>query len=320
MTMNKDIYAKLAEQRFDSKVKLFDSWGIAVETAELEALESTIYETITTPTEALNFVPVDQGYNPTVESISYKESTRTGVAKTMDSDSDDRPTVGTYVKKLSASVHEGGAAYTYSVDSGDRAKLTGFNEVAEDARACALAIAEWHDKVCLNGNGISGITGFANNASVAEATDATQTWTLGTTTGDAMFQDVAYLINRIVEDSKGAHKANSLVLPINVWNALAITRFDTTSSFTALEKLRANFPQVKIDQWSALATAGTSSASRMIAYEKSPRNMVYRATVLYDEDLPFRRNFKFEVAARGRAAGVTFRYPLAAKYQDITIA
>lgn len=320
MTTNKDIYAKLAEQRFDAKVRLFDSWGIAVETAELEALEGSIYETIMEPTDALRFVPVDTGYNPTVESISYKESTRTGVAKTIGSDSDDRPTVGTYVKKLSASVHEGGASYTYSVDSADRAKLTGFNEVAEDARACAMAIAEWHDKVALNGNGISGITGFANNASVAEAVDTTQAWTLGSTTGAAMFQDIAFCINKIAEDSKGAHKATNVALPINVWNGLAITRFDTTSSFTVLEKLRANYPGVAFDQWAALATAGTTAAARVIAYEKSPRNMVYRATVLYDEDLPFRRNFKFEVAARGRSAGVTFRYPLAAKYQDITVA
>ena len=318
--ITKKVYAENAQRRIDAKVKLFDSFGIAVERGELEQIEETLYHTIIEPSPALNFVPVDASYNPAVEVVSYKQATRTGIAKTVHGDGDDRPVVSNYVRKVTQDVHEGGAAYTYHVDSADRRALSGFDEVMEDAKAAALAIAEWHDAVCFNGNAIDGVTGFANNASVTEAVDTTQTWTLGTTSGADIFQDIAFLINKVLEDSKGAHKASHVLMPINVWNGLSITRFDTNSPFTVFEKLRANYPQIAFEMWPDLATAGTSSASRVIAYEKKPSNLVYKAPVLFDEDLPYRRNFKFEVAVRGRAAGVLIRNPLAVKYQDITVA
>ena len=319
--MNKEtelLYAKLAEKRLDAKKQKLDAAGIVFAEGQLEAVEQTLYQTIFAPRDSFSNIPVSTEYNPEATSITYETATRTGVANTMHKDGDDRARADVSLARDSAVVFEGGASYDYTVGNADVAALTGFDLAKERANAAGLMIAEWHDKVALNGHDLPGVTGFANDANVATA-QAAQTWTSGTTTGGKMFQDVATAINRIAEASDGAHKCNRVAMPIGVWSALAVTRFDTTSSFTVLEKLRANYPMVEFVQWSALKDEGAGSDGRIIAYERSASNMLYRATVVYDEDLPVRGNFKFNVACRGRAAGTVIRYPLAVKFQDVTL-
>lgn len=318
MNNAKDLYAKIAERRLDEKKQKLDAAGIVFNTSELEAVEQTIYETIFTPRDSFRHIPISSEYNPSTESITYEVATRTGIANTIHKDADDRARADVSLARFSAVVREGGAAYDYTVDNSNVALLTGFDLASERAKAAAMMIAEWHDKVALSGHDL-GVTGFANNTDVAVA-KAKQTWTAGSTTGATMFTDVAGALNKIPEGSDGAHRATNCALSIGVWNALAITRFDATNGDTVLEKLRQNFPMVEFTQWAALKDkAAAGGDHRIIAYEKNPQNMVYRATVIYDEDLPVRGNFKFNVACRGRAAGVTVRYPLAVKYQDLAL-
>lgn len=314
-----ELYAKLAEQRLDSKRQLLDAAGIVFATNEMEEVERSIYETIFTPRDSFRHIPVSTEYNPAARSITYEVAERTGVANTMSRNADDRNRADVFLARHSVTVEEGGASYDYTVDNQNVRELTNFDLASERAKAAALMVAEWHDNVALNGYDIaSGATGFANNADIATA-KATQTWTSGTTTGDTMYVDIAGAINKIAEGSDGAHNGNSCALPITVWNVLAITPFNASSDLTVLGKLRMEFPEVTFTKWAKLKDQGAGSTNRVIAYEKNPTNMVYRATVIYDEDLPVRGNFKFKVDARGRSAGVTVRYPLAAKYQDITL-
>jgi hypothetical protein len=80
----------------------------------------------------------------------------------------------------------------------------------------------------------------------------------------------------------------------------------------------ANSPHIKkIETTHYLATAGVSSAPRVMAYKRHPDVVRYGANELFAEEAQQAKGLEIETPCHGRTSGTQFRRPLAAAYMDV---
>ena len=326
----KELYIKQAQKRIDSKARELTQAGfrqdtIAFAVGQLENLEETIFETIfSNPMDAFQFVPMKPRFEPGWNSYSYRMHEKLGNARVINSDADDRPTVDTTMTKTEAPIIEFGAAYAYSVADGEAARILDYDQVEAKARACAEAIARAHNEFALvGGTGVDGgadlgITGFYNNAAVNSATLTDSNWT--TVTAADAYATVNDVIELVLTQTSGKHRANTVLLSLFLHNLLSRTPHTTASDLTVLEALRRNNPGVSFNLAVSAAGQGGTNIDRIVAYEKDPSRVEYVSSIVYDEAAPDKKGFKYTVEARGKAAGTVVRYPLSMAYGDVTVA
>ncbi len=328
-SMNKatrELYAKLAEKRLDSKIaqmKREDSNGVTFNVGQLEELETTIYETLFQPLQTLSMIPVSTEYAPGLDTISYRFSTKTGEAETITRSDQVRPDVDESLEKFPQAVVEGGAAYSYDIVNLETSAIIDYDHVSAKARASAEAVARWHDRRALLGeDGI--FTGWANsgtdnggNVPVNPLTNPD--WS--TADADQIYSQLAAFLNGIEDAMDGNFQANACQMPIPYFNKLITTRIDSVSGDTILDILKRNFPGVNFVKFAALKGVANTSATtvnRVIAAAINPSVVEYRATVVYDEAAPDKKGYRWNVESRGRSGGTVIRYPLAMAYTDLT--
>lgn len=328
-SMNKatrELYAKLAEKRLDSKVaqlKREDSNGITFNLGQLEELETTIYETLFQPLQTLSMIPVSTEYAPGLDTISYRFSTKTGEAETITRSDQVRPDVDESLEKFPQSVIEGGAAYSYDITNLETSAVIDYDHVSAKARASAEAVARWHDRRALVGE--AGIfsgwanSGTDNSGNVPVAPLANPDWSTATAT--QIYEQFAAYLNGVEDAMDGNFAANACQMPIPYFNKLITTRIDSVSGDTIMDVLKRNFPAVSFVKFAALkgvANTPSTTVNRVIAASISPTVVEYRATVVYDEAAPDKKGYRWNVETRGRSGGTVIRYPLAVRYTDLT--
>ena len=311
-----------AEARIDAKIKNLVNDGmrqdaIVFTRPELEGLETVIYETLFAPRDTLSNIPVSNMFAPGHTSVSYDMSTATGIAKTMTGGSTIRPSIDEFLETFSQNVYEGGASYQYDITDIERGQLINYDHVAAKVRNAVKAIGQWHEKVAFDGFD-TGLTGFANNATVvaAEPTLADADWT--TVTAEDMYTTVTQILNAVRLQSSGVHEPTHLAMSIALMNDLSTTRIDTTSGDTVLVALRRTYPGVNFFTITELADAGDgANEDRFVCYENDPANFEYMSTVIYDEAAPDKKGFTWSVDCRGRSGGTVVRRPLAMAIGDV---
>lgn len=304
-----------AQQKYDALRK--DSDGISISKSTFEDLDAQIIETLYDELKALEFVPVSQK-NPDADLVSFQRSDEFEDASQEDhhrlSDSFKDVAVSR-TKETPRAVLEGHAAYSYHVD--ELGSADGFNVVAERAKLAAKSIARWHDRMVKSGSqdgSISGLPSVGTPVSVVNGS-----WVAGTTSGEAIYEDIVKLVNQVQLGTRGNFEADTLVLGLDAYQIMQTTLMSTDNNSTALDFVRRNLPQLKqIEPWVHLNTAGTSSKSRALAYKKDPSVVQYAAVRIYDEAPPFEAGFKTKVHCRGRSAGVFALQPKAICYMDLT--
>lgn len=325
----KELYIKAAERRIDSKAALLKQSGrrddqIAFAVGQLEKLEETIFEVIfSNPMDAFQFVPMKPRFEPGWRSYSYRMHEKLGNARVINADSDDRPNVDTDLSKTEIPIIEFGAAYSYSVTDTEAARILDYDQVQEKARACAEAIARAHNEFALvGGSGVDGgadlgITGFYNDTNVNTATLTDADWT--TVSAADAYTSVNDVIEKVITQSNGKHRPDTVLLPLFIHNYLQRTRIGTDTTETVLESLRRNNPGVSFNLAVSAGGQGSGGKDLIVAYEKNPSRVEYVSSIVYDEAAPDKKGFKYTVEARGKAAKTVVRYPLSMAYGEVTV-
>jgi len=127
------------------------------------------------------------------------------------------------------------------------------------------------DNLLAVGEAASGIEGFTNLTGVNTSTAGgaiTGAWTGGVTTPVQIVADVVVGINLI--KATRVWSPNVFLLPTTITAYLRSTLMTPGGSLSIMEWLKKQLPELMIDEWDVLDTAGAGGITRAILYQRDP--------------------------------------------------
>lgn len=284
---------------------------------ELEHIRAETFDIKFAALMARVLIPADpDGVSPGASTVTYRQFTKTGVAKVIASYADDLPRADVFGVEFQTPVRSLGEAFGYNIQEIRAAVLAGRPLTAMKGQAAREAIERGIDEILSVGLPSDGIPGFINNADVPTAAVAGDVWANKTPT--AIRADIDEMLQDIPDVSLGVERGPfTIVLPDLQFDILADTQNSDASDRTIMEfLLQRNNKITEIVPWWRMDAAGAGGLDRMMAYTRDARNV--RAIVPQEfEMFPIEpRNLEFVVSTHARVGGTNFQYPLSARYRD----
>ena len=254
-------------------------------------------------------VPVDTSANPFAASVTFFTQDAVGLAKFMNGKGDDVPLANIMRTKFEQGILDAGIGYEFSLTEIGQAQMMGMSLPNEGASAARLAYEQLVDEVTLNG--ADGIEGLYNTTGITSAA-AGATFAAGTPA--QVLAAINTALTAIMTDTNGIDMANTIVMPLAAYGAIATRQLDVTSSMTILEFV----------QKSNVYTARTGQPLTIIADHRLPTKMVvYKrdpSVLKLHMPMPLRFlppqyvNLSVRVPGMFRFAPLSIRRPKAVRY------
>lgn len=288
---------------------------------QLEYVKSKTYDIVRAALNALRLMPVSTEIPEGATTHTYRQYDTVGMAKVIANYADDLPRADVTGKEFTSIIRSIGNAYGYNVQEIRSAMFAGVNLTARKAMAATRAHNEKINQLAFSGDADYSIPGFLGNANIPEVTilnDGTgSSKTFATKSADKIVRDINALINKIIVQSKGVHRATQVWLPIEQYALIATTQNSVASDTTILEFLRQVHPGVSFEQVVELDNAGAGgSIDRMYAMENTIDNWQLEIPMMIKQYAPQQKGLEFEVPVESRFAGVIIEYPLAFSFAD----
>lgn len=279
---------------------------------ELEAIKAQTFDILYPTLRARDFIPVDGSAGAGATQVTYQQFDRVGRAKIIGPNARDVPRVDVLGKEFPRPVRPWADAYGWTLFEVQSAAMANRNLNAMKASAARRAIEEGLDETAAIGAPDFGIPdGFINSAAVS----ATTTTPWSALTADQIIAQVSASRQRIVSNSLGIERANTIILPEEQFELIANLPRSSVSDTTVLEFLLKGSIQA-IEPWYRLEAAGAGGTDRMIIYDRSPDKITQDITQEFTQ-LPTQEvGFEFVVHAFAQTAGTAIYYPLSMDYTD----
>ena len=287
---------------------------------QLEHIKGRTYDVKRPQLSALKLMPVSTETPEGASVITYRQYDSVGMAKVIASYANDLPRADVTGKEYSVNVRSIGNAYGYSVQEIRSAIFAGVPLTSKKAMAAVRAQEEAVNKIAFAGDDENGLVGLVSNPNVPEVTiqadGSGSSKTFASKTPQQIVRDINSVVNKIVMQTKGVHRANEVWLPIEQYTLIATTQNSTASDKTILEFLRNANPDIEFLPVPELDGAGAGGADRMYAMENSVDNWQLEIPMMIRQHPPQQKGLEFEVAVESRIGGVIIEYPLAMAYAD----
>lgn len=308
-----DLRAIEASGRFDANESMFFA-------RQLEAIKAQTYDVKRANLNALQLMPVSTDVPEGATTITYRQYDTVGMAKVIANYANDLPRADVTGKEFTSNIRSIGNAFGYNTQEIRSAIFAGVNLPARKAMAATRAHQEKINALAFTGDADHGLPGLISNANVPEVTllaDGTgSAKTFASKTADKIVRDVNSLINKIISQSKGVHRATEVWMPVEQYALIATTQNSTASDTTILQFLQQVHPGVTFRQVVELDGAGASGADRMYAIENSRDNWAIEIPMMMKMYSPQQKGLEFEVPVESRFGGVIIEYPLAFAFAD----
>lgn len=244
----------------------------------LEQIETTVYEYKYPDQIARDIVPTGSfGFDPGVEVIVTYSYDTVGMAKLIHYyGTDDLPEPQLLGYRDTLTPYPFGAQYTVSIDDVRKSAFAGRPIEPLKAKETRGMIERRINKLIAEGDTEVGATGFVNNANVPLMTavggDVTGDWE--TATPQEIYDDLCAMADKVRLQSRGVHKANTIVLAPTSF-AFANNAIMPNTSRTVLSAFLENNSDVRqVLQWEFLEDADAAGTGpRAVAYTKDPENL-----------------------------------------------
>lgn len=308
-----DLRAIEASGRFDANESMFFA-------RQLEAIKAQTYDVKRANLNALQLMPVSTDVPEGATTITYRQYDTVGMAKVIANYANDLPRADVTGKEFTSNIRSIGNAFGYNTQEIRSAIFAGVNLPARKAMAATRAHQEKINALAFTGDADHGLPGLISNTNVPEVTllaDGTgSAKTFASKTADKIVRDVNSLINKIISQSKGVHRATEVWMPVEQYALIATTQNSTASDTTILKFLQQVHPGVTFRQVVELDGAGASGADRMYAIENSRDNWAIEIPMMMKMYSPQQKGLEFEVPVESRFGGVIIEYPLALAFCD----
>ena len=254
-------------------------------------------------------VPVDTSANPFAASVTFFTQDQVGRAKFMNGKGDDVPLANIMRSKFEQGILDAGIGYEFSLTEIGQAQMMGMSLPNEGAAAARLAYEQLVDEVTLNG--ADGIEGLYNTTSITSAA-AAATFTAGTPA--QVLAAINTALTAIMTDTNGIDMANTVVLPLAAYSALATRQLDVTSDVTIMEFIqRANVYTTRTGQ--RLTIIGDHRlTTKMVVYKRDPSVLKLHMPMPLRFLPPQYVNLSVRVPGMFRFAPLSIRRPKAVRY------
>lgn len=287
---------------------------------ELEHIKAKSYDIKFQSLKARQLLPLEFEANAGSTTITYRQYTQTGLAKIISNYADDLPRSDVVGKEFTSNVREIGASYGYNVKEIQSAKMTGKPLNARRATAAKRACMVKENNIAWFGDSEHKLGGFLNAPNISEvdlANDGSgNSKAFSAKTADQMLRDLNRLPTMVHTVSKGVETADTLLLPISVFNLIAITRIPNTG-ISVKKWFLDNSPHIKKIEWvTELDTAGAGNTTRMMVYRYDPEALTFEITQEFTQRPVQERNLEFVVPCMQGCGGVLVYYPLSIAFAD----
>ena len=308
-----DLRAIESSGRFDANESMFFA-------RQLEAIKAQTYDVKRATLNALQLMPVSTDVPEGATTITYRQYDTVGMAKVIANYANDLPRADVTGKEFTSNIRSIGNAFGYNTQEIRSAIFAGVNLPARKAMAATRAHQEKINALAFTGDADHGLPGLISNTNVPEVTLAADgtgsSKTFASKTADKIVRDVNSLINKIISQSKGVHRATEVWMPVKQYALIATTQNSTASDTTILQFLQQVHPGVTFRQVVELDGAGASGADRMYAIENSRDNWAIEIPMMMKMFSPQQKGLEFEVPVESRFGGVIIEYPLALAFCD----
>ena len=303
-----DLRVIMASGRMDANEGVFFA-------RQLEYIKSQTYDIKRVALSALVLMPVSTEIPEGATTFTYRQFDTVGMAKIIANYANDLPRADVVGKEFTHVIRSIGNAYGYNMQEIRSAQFANVNLNGKKAMAATRAHQEKINQLAFYGDAESGIPGFFTNPNIpdvtilADGTGASKKF--NTKTADKIVRDVNALINQVIVQSKGVHRATEVWLPIEQYALMATTQNSVASDTTILEFLRQVHPGVTFKQVVELTGSGGTNVDRMYAIENSRENWQLEIPMMIKQYAPQQKGLEFEIPVESRFAGVVTEYPLA---------
>ena len=284
-------------------------------------VEKTAYETKFPEIIYPQLVPVDMSAPAWTQTITSLSSEEIGEAGWINANADDMQTVELKFLTSEKPVYEAGVGYTYGYAEIQQAMAYGRNLSAEKAVVARKAYERFMQKVAFVGDKTKNLAGLTTSTTV-NVLSATKTWATATQA------ELLTMINQILvtksADGEFVTIADTLLLPVDAWEALTSRTLENGSGITLLTYIKENNVykattgrDLDIRAIGQLSKAGNGGLTRAVAYTRDP-SVVNLHIPMPQMFLPVHRTglMNFAVGSMFRTAGVNIKDPTAVRYMD----
>ena len=254
-------------------------------------------------------VPVDTSANPFAASVTFFTQDAVGRAKFMNGKGDDVPLANIMRTKFEQGILDAGIGYEFSLTEIGQAQMMGMSLPNEGAAAARLAYEQLVDEVTLNG--ADGIEGLYNTTGITSAA-AGATFIAGTPA--QVLAAINTALTAIMTDTNGIDMANTVVLPLAAYGAIATRQLDATSDVTIMDFImRSNIYTARTGQ-PLLIVADHRLTTKMVVYKRDPSVLKLHMPMSLRFLPPQYVNLSVRVPGMFRFAPLSIRRPKAVRY------
>ncbi len=283
---------------------------------QLEAMEAQAYKLQFVDLKARLFIPPKSDVNPGADTFAYRVLTPYGRADFISDYADELQSVGLRGEKKVGRVETIGNKYEYSAQDLRAASFTGTPLDSEMMEAAMRAHEERVDATALVGDAKLGFIGLFNHPDIVILST---TGVFSGLTGAQMLADLHRLADKVMSQSKGKFMADTILLPLTTYQAIAAKPVDTAGSVqdTVLEVFLRNRKDIRSIDWSiSLETLSATGAKRALCYKKDPKVLQLCIPMEPVMHAPEIHGFIWSRAIESRFGGCLIRQPLAMCYMD----
>jgi hypothetical protein len=287
----------------------------------------------------LKYVPVDTSSPEGAKFTTYKQYTRTGIAKLVTERGGDLPTSKLFVKEFNHQFYRLGMSYEYTLDdllAAQFAATTGgpaLNIDMEQALAAREGIDRGLDVVSGIGSttsasipglsvgigpdtGLLGILNQPNASTYTPANGGSGSTAWSTKTPDEKIADLTGQYAAMESGTYKIFRPDTFLLPITQFRGAAGQRMGDGSDESVISLFQKLYPGVTVDSWQYCQAAGTAGADRCVAYINNRRYVRHMISSMFRQMPPQYENLEFSVDCLAKTAGVVSPYPLSISYMD----
>lgn len=302
-------------------------------------VEVETYNVLFPPLEGLKYVPIDLSTPEGAKATTYKQYTRTGIAKLVSERGGDLPTSKLFVKEFNHQFYRLGMSYEYTLDdllAAQFAATTGgpaLNIDLEQSLAAKESIDKGLDAVAGIGSatsstipglsqgigpdvGLLGLLNQPNGSTYTPATGAAGSTSWSQKTPDEKIADLTGQYAAMVAGTYKIFTPDTFLLPITQFEQADGQRMGDGSDATVISFFRKIKPKVTVDSWQYCQGAGTGGVDRCVAYINNRRYVRHMISSLFRQMPPQYNNLEFSVDCVCKTAGIVAPYPLSISYMD----
>lgn len=316
----KNINDKVKLDSACERVLLNDANLIGFFPQQLEQILANTYDIKYPQLKGAIVIPVDTSVNTGAETYSFFTYDGVGMAKIISDYSQGLPRVDITGQKTTVQVKSIGASFGYSIQEIRAAQYAGLPLEQRKANTVRRANDQMVNRIAWAGDAEYGLYGFLTYPNVPKSdvpndgTGSTTQW--ANKTPAQILRDMNLAVNEIIDNTKGVHMPNTLLLPIAQYTKVSQTPYSTYSATSILEFFKSNNPGVDVQWVNELKGAGTAGVNVMIAYERNIDNLALHIPQPFETFPPQAESLELVIAAHSRCAGVVFYYPLSANIKE----